>query len=251
MESRVSLQNLIILNRRFLFEFLSKYYTFLIKATELIAVLTGLILYKKYKHTDVKYFIWFLIYVVIIETVGSYPVYLKSLNLSHLIENTLIRRNYWRFAFTWVSASTFFYSWFLGKQLKSSVFKKILRYACIVYLVVLIVRIGFYHEEYFKGRNLILDIGNMTIVLLSSIFYLYEILNSEKILDFYRSFYFYVAAIIFIWWLVITPIGFFEQYNNVYDMNFVMLKYVTKLCLISFMYLGFSVALIISKVKYD
>ena len=228
-------------------EFLTNYYSILTKSFELLAALTGVLLYNKYKNTSVKYFIWFLVWIVINEIIGSYPKYLESANLFHLIEGTLIEENYWWFTIFWTSAATLFYSWFLGNRYKSVLFRRILYYLRCLYILVVLSTIIFKFEEFFKGRAAYIDILSLSIILFSAIFYLYELLSSEKLLNFYKSVYFYVAAIIFIWWLVTTPLGFFEVYNTKQDWNYVVTKWTIKLAANILMYLGFTIALIVSK----
>ena len=67
-------------------------------------------MYKKYKNTSVKVFIWFLVWIVIVEIVGSYPRYLKDLELFYIIEGTRLEKNYWWFTINWSSTATLFYS---------------------------------------------------------------------------------------------------------------------------------------------
>lgn len=232
-------------------EFLYEYYSILTKVVEIIAAATGLIVYNKYKATHIKYFILFLIWVVVIEIVGSYTTYLKNRGLEELIQGTVIEKNYWWYNLFWASASTFFYAWLLSRQLKTFALKRTILYACGIYLATLIFILIFNIDNFFNGRSIPLVIGNVVVILLSSIFYLYETLNSDKLLNFYKSIYFYIAAIIFIWWLVSTPLSFFEVYNTESDWDYVVIKWTIKLACNFFMYLGFTIALIVSRPEYD
>lgn len=232
-------------------EFLENYYSILTKSFELIAALAGVLLYSKYKNTPVKYFIWFLVWIVLLEIVGSYPRYLKDLELFYLIEGTVLEKNYWWFTISWTSAATLFYSWFLSKRYKSTFFKRIIFYSRYLYILVIILTIIFRFDSFFIKRETYIIILSLSIILLSSIFYLYELLNSEKLFDFYSSIYFYVSAIIFIWWLVTTPLGFFEVYNTKQDWDYVAIKWTIKLAANIFMYLGFAIALVVSKPEYE
>ncbi|WP_335975580.1 hypothetical protein [Gaetbulibacter jejuensis] len=53
-------------------KFINDYGSYLYLAVEIIAAVTGLILYKRYRHTAAKYFIYFLIYVVAFGVIGRY-----------------------------------------------------------------------------------------------------------------------------------------------------------------------------------
>ena len=232
-------------------EFLKDYYTTLTLSFEFIAALTGVFLYIKYKGTPVKYFIWFLLWIFVNEIIGNYPSHLKNLKLFYLIEGTILEKNYWWFTIFWTSAATLFYSWLLSGKYKSVLFKRIILYSRRIFVVVIILTILFRFEIFFVRREAYIDILSLSIILLSSIFYLYELLNSEKLFDFYRSIYFYISAIVFVWWLVITPLGFFEVYNTTEDWDYVTIKWTIKLTANIFMYLGFAIALIVSNPEYE
>jgi len=232
-------------------EFYLEYYSLLTRILEFIAAITGILYYRKFKNTKVKYFIWFLIWVVIVELIGGYTHYLRDLNLFHYIEGTLFEKNSWWFTLAWTTSSTLFYSWFLGVKLDSLFLKRVLKFSCAIYLAILLWSLIFYFNDFFKARPMPLVIGNVIIILLSSIFYLYEILNTDRILTFYKSIYFYVAAIIFVWWLISTPLSFFDVYNTTSDWDYVVLKWTVRLSVNTFMYLGFAVALIVTRPEYD
>jgi hypothetical protein len=59
-------------------EFLLHNYGFLTRLVEIIAAVSGILVFKKYKDTAVKYFIYFLIYVAIIELIGDYTSYVAK-----------------------------------------------------------------------------------------------------------------------------------------------------------------------------
>lgn len=82
------------------------------------------------------------------------------------------------------------------------------------------------------------------IVLFGAVSYFIEVLKSDKILDFYKSIDFYISATVFIWWLVITPISFYNIYFTTADWNFIILKWQIYLFANIFMYGMFSFALL-------
>jgi len=228
-------------------QFLFDYYDILTKSFEIFAFIVGVFVYKKYKNTHVKYFIWFLAWVVIVEIVGAYPSYFKNLRLFHLIEGTLVEKNYWWYTLFWASAATVFYPWFLSRKYESLLLKRIIK-ACIhLYLLVLLFMVIPDYRNIFEIRPTYITILNVAIILISSVFYLFELLNSEKIINSFQSVYFYVAVILFLWWLITTPLNFFEVYSTDSDWDFVAIKWTIKLIANIFMYLGFAFALIKSK----
>lgn len=50
-------------------------------------------------------------------------------------------------------------------------------------------------------------------------------LQSETILSFYKSINFYISSTILIWWLVITPLVFFQIYFLNVDWSFIILRW--------------------------
>lgn len=180
-------------------EFLYDYYTFLTKSVEILAFVVGLIVYKKYKNTPVKYFIWFLGWIVFVETIGNYPRHLKDYNLEYLIEGTLIERNYWWYTISWASVATIFYSWFLSQKYDSNTLKTIIKFCIYGYVLTMLVTAIIDYKLFFEIRPTYITVLNVTIIILSTVFYLYNLLNSEKLLNAFKSLYFYVAIILLVW----------------------------------------------------
>jgi hypothetical protein len=81
--------------------------------------------------------------------------------------------------------------------------------------------------------------------------YFIEFLQSDSILNIFKTFGFYASIGLFLWWLIITPVIFFDFYNTVSDWNFVNLKSLIFLFANIFMYTCFTVGLIVSKSTND
>lgn len=225
-------------------EFLFEYYTLLTKSFEILALVVGIIVYKKYKHTRIAYFIWFLGWIVFVETIGNYPTYLKNFGLFHFIEGTLIERNYWWFTLFWTSASTIFYSWLLSKQYVSVSLRRIIKYGSYLYILVLLLTVILDHKSLFHSDISHLRVLNVSLIILSSIFYFFDLLISDKLLNASSSIYFYIACIILIWWLVTLPLAFFEPYFNQADWGFITIKWTVMLTANILMYSAFAFALV-------
>jgi uncharacterized membrane protein YfcA len=61
-------------NLHYLEVFLNKYYALINFAIVFLPAIIGVYSYRKYKNTHAKYFIWFCVYVAIVEIIGSYKV---------------------------------------------------------------------------------------------------------------------------------------------------------------------------------
>ena len=227
-------------------DFLDAYYDFITHFVEFVPTFLGIILFNRYKNTFVKYIIYFLVYVFFIELIGSYPRFLKENGYFYLIEGTLIQRNYWWFNLTWwigLSSVMFYINY---KITKINRFRKVLKYGYYLYLLQVILFIIFKFEYLFKPGYFI-SVASLWMVLLSVTIYFFEVLNSKRIILFYKSLYFYFNSLIFIWILIVMPLDFFEAYFNIDDWNYVYFKYKIYLLSNTFLYLSLAAALLFCK----
>lgn len=227
-------------------EFLKNNYSFITHGVEFIPAFVGLIVLRKYKNTTAKYIIYFLIYVFFIELIGSYPKYLRVYGYFHFIEGTLIERNYWWFNLTWWIGLSSIMVYINYKITKINRFRKVLKYGYYLYLLQVISFIIFKFEYFFKPGYFV-SVASLWIVLLCIIIYLFEVLNSKRIILFYKSLYFYFNSLIFIWILIVMPLDFFEAYFNTDDWNYVYFKWKIYLLSNIFLYLSLAAALLFCK----
>ncbi len=210
---------------------------------EAIAAITALICYKKYKHTTAKYFIYFLLYVFICETIALYPNLVKNGILSFL-EDTVFRRNFWWSTLFWCVGSPLFYMFFYLKLIKSTKIKKVVKILAVVFILFSIGTIVLNLDDFFISFSIpILIFGEFIILFLASV-YFYEMLQSDDIINFYKSIYFYISSIVFVWLLITTPLVFYDIYFTTADWNFIILKWQIFLLANIFMYLTFSFSLL-------
>lgn len=232
-------------------DFLYNNYTVLYRLFIAISVLTGLLYYKKYKHTNVKYFIWFLIYILSFEILAGYTKLLdqqESLyDVKMFLKGTLFERNYWVYNLFWGVLSTLFISFYYLKVLKSKKNSIVVKYATYIFMLFSISYVIFNIDDFFFSIVIPVKIAAVSVIFLCVMFYFIEILNGDKILTFYRSFNFYVSAALLIWWLVTTPVMFYQIYFSTADWNFVFLRWQIFLFANLFMYSIFTVAFIYSK----
>jgi hypothetical protein len=235
-------------------EFLYNNYSLIINGVELLAALTGVLLYNKFKHTIVKYFIWFLVYVLVVELIGGYTVYVYKYefldSIEQALKGTLIERNYWWYTVFWTIGASLFYATYFMTVIKTKVFKKILGWLRLVFFATSISYILFNLDAYFTSTLKFNTICTTIVILVSVVLYLIETLNSDRILIFYKSPNFYIAAINFIWFLVITPIDFYDHYFSKADWNFVFLKSEIYLTMNFFMYISFTFVLLCCKPQH-
>lgn len=232
-------------------DFLRQNYSLLNNLVIIMSVITGLVYYKKYKETNSVAFIYYLVYVYIMGVLGGYTVYMAKYEFlfdirDYLIE-TRFKDNNWWFTLFWNMGAALFFGFFYQKMLKKDRFKTIIKLCSISYLLLSIIYIGANFQDFFTKPLPIINILGAFIIILCSIFYFIEVLESDKILSFYKSLNFYISFANLFWWLIITPITFFYMYNSQSDWNFVLLKWQIYLFSNVFMYTAFTVGLIVSK----
>lgn len=236
-------------------EFLRQNYSFITKSVEIMAAITGLLLLNKYKYSATKYFIYFLVYVAIVELIGAYPRYFATYDFLNefktAFKGTLFEHNFWWYNIFWVIGSALFYSFYYIKILKTKLYIKIIKFSSILFFVSSIIYIAMHWHAFFNSSISFIRVFGAMIVLLCVILYFMEVLQSDKILIFYRSINFYISATIFIWWLVITPLTFYNVYYSTADWTFIILRWQIFLMMNIFMYLTFTIVLIWCKPQND
>lgn len=232
-------------------EFLLEYKNTITFSIEILAAVTGLMLYNKYKQTAAKYFIWFLVYLSVGDFIGSYVHYIKNDGFLNFLEGTVFIKNFWWSTLYWKIGAILFFSFYYYYILTYEKFKGIVKYSGYSFLSFSIVYILLNWDDYFVQFFPIISILGAIIIFLCTAFYFFEMLSSEKILTFYKSINFYISAAIFIWWLIITPLVFYDIYNSHYDWNFIFLKWQIYLFANILMYSTFTFALIWCKPEND
>ncbi|WP_299099708.1 hypothetical protein [uncultured Winogradskyella sp.] len=228
-------------------EFINEYYNLITRGVEFLAAFTGILVFKKYKHTPTKTIIYFLIYAFWVDFIGSYPSFLYKNDLFYLIEGTLIQRNYWWFTIFWWIGLSVFVSYINYQIIENNRLKKIIKYSFYLYIVQILLSIAFRFEYLFTPNEQFIKIASFWMVSLSIIVYYFELLGSDRIIQFYKSVYFYFNSALFCWILIMIPMDFFEKYFVPEDVAYIMLKYKIYLSLNIFLYLTFTTALIFCK----
>jgi len=225
------------------------------RAFEILSALIGIILFNKYRLTSAKYFIYFLVYVFLVDFIGDYPNHFNNYDFLNefqsLVHDTKYEHNIWWFTLFWDIGAVLFFAFYYIKILKNSLYKKIINYCSIIFIIYIIYYFSVYWNDLFVISIPIICVLGGIIILLCVILYFIEILLSENVVTFYKSLNFYISVAIFIWWLIVTPLTFYDIYNSTSDWNFVFFKWQIYLFANIFMYSTFSVGLIISNPEND
>lgn len=232
-------------------ELLSKNYYLITHCVEILAAVTGLIFYKKYKSTAAKYFVYFLIYTVFCELIGRYTNFINDDGFFSFLKGTIFEKNHWLFNITWFTGAIVFYTFYYSKNLKLKRDKAIVKYIGIIFFIFSILYISYHHKEFFVVSFPVINVIGAIVIVVCTVLYFTQILRSEKILTFYKSLNFYISSTILIWWLITTPLVFYDIYFGLRDSSFVILKWKIYLLSNIFMYSMFTFALIFSNPEND
>lgn len=231
-------------------EFLLKMYLPITYTVELLAVFFGILNYKKFKGTPVAYFIIFLCIVVLQEVFSAYTLLIEDGPL-YFLEGTVFEKNRWSGKIVWIIGGGLFYAYFYKKILNGKTFKITLTVLSYILIITIVLLILIDYRAFFLKSQPVLNILAAIIIVLGSVFYYIEILKSNNVLTFYNSIYFYISSANLLWWLLITPVIFFDVYFNTEDWNFIILKWQIYLFANIFMYLTFAFALNYCKPEHD
>lgn len=230
--------------------FLIENYMTIYRGSEILSVLAGVFCYKKFKSKSARIFIWFLVYVQFLEIIGDYPRKVKkidSLNwVGELIENTLFANNYWYFNVFWSVVVSAIIAYYFYLVTTDKILKKVIKLGTICFLLASVIILLLDYETLYYNIIFSIEVLSLALILLVIFSYFIELLYSDKILKFYRSLSFYIAVGVLVFWILTTPIDFYEQYYNTSDTAFILLKRYVYLFSIVFMYLAFSFGFIVS-----
>jgi|TARA_B100001059_G_C17763217_1_gene544080 hypothetical protein len=227
--------------------FLKQNYSLITHSVELLAVLIALLCYKKYKLTSGKYFIYFLFYVFVIDLLGEYPSFYNTFEWLTTVQNSVFRYNYWLFTIFYILGSIVFYMFYYHKILKNKTHKIIVLAVGILSLVISIIYIACNTAQFFNGFLPLISVLAAFSIITFTTCYFIELLQSDKMLRFYKILDFYISIALLFWWLITTPVIFYGIYNSDEDWNFVILKWQIFLFSNIMMYLTFTFGLLISR----
>lgn len=231
--------------------FAKNYFYILNEGVIILATIVGLLHFKKYRQTNTRYFIYFLVYVMIIELLGYYPKFAyvddRITFIGKLVKDTILERNFLWYIIFWLLGSSIFLSFYFYRIIRNPTFKKIIKYSIVVFLMFAIIYSLINYKVYYDDDlKLIWVFGGLQNIL-CCVLYFIEVLLSDRIISFYRTFEFYVAAVFFVWLLIRVPITFYQMYFNTADWNFIFLRRDIILFANLLMYLTFIFAFIFCK----
>lgn len=227
-------------------EYITQNFNFITYTFELIAALVGLFCFKKYKNYPTKYFIYFLSYIFFVEIIGALLIYTPTILPINLLRSLGFQITIWYNVF-WFFGSILFILFYFHSILKLKQFKFSIRVVGFLFSIIMLGHFIIYSDVFKTSHPIRYQFLGLLATFICIAFYFIEFLKSNSILNIFRTFGFYASVGLVLWWLIITPVIFFDFYNTVSDWDFVNLKRRIFLFANIFMYTCFTVGLILSK----
>ncbi len=186
----------------------------IINIFEILAASAGTIYITKYRDKSyIRYFVIFLWLTVFIEIVfGWLPSCIHFFDSFSGLKNTMFANNNWAYSIYDVISYSF-YSFFFWSLIENVRFKAISKFVIVSYIIVAILNLAF--NEFSFDTNSYPNVIIGTLILLLVIFYYYyQLLQSDLILNFYKSFPFYVSVGLLTFHLILNPIAIYQSYYN-------------------------------------
>ncbi len=216
---------------------------------EIIAAIAGIIYLTKYREDNLsRYFVIFLWFTVFVEIVFAWlPVCVYFLDSFSGLKNTIFAKNVWVYNIYDVISYSF-YSFFFISLIDNTKVKGIAKLFLILYIGIGIFNLVF--PDFFFDADSYPNVIIGTLMLLVIIFYYYfQLLQSDLILNFYKSLPFYVSIGLLVFNLILNPIAIYESYHNKSNPEFVEIyRYILTVTNI-FMYTCYTIGFIVCSRK--
>lgn len=234
-----------------MYEFFLKYYLEITKSVELVALAIGVFRFRKFKNTPIQYFILFIVYSVIVEIGGGIPVYLRPGGLledyGSLLKYRFFYSNYWWYGLFWTIGSVLFWSFFYQKIIRNKTYKQLLNFSTYVFVICVSVYTIMHINQFFITVLTFNKMFGSIIILMAIVLYFLNVLQSDIILTFYKSIYFYISLALFFWWIITMPLYFYQRFIYFENMELRMLINSIRLFTNIFMYGIFALSLLLCK----
>lgn len=222
---------------------------FAFRAMELIAALAGTIFITKYRVKFwTRYFVYFLWVNFFIEVFGKLPDLIDEIDYLSFLKNSFLAKNAWLYNIYTILSYLFYISFFKW-NLKTIVFKKILKMLALLFLISSTLNL-ILTDVFFKVHSPFPMIFGTSILLISVFFYFFEMLKSERILYFSKDLIFYIAVGALIFHLCATPVFIYSTYyKNEISLFFVKIHRIVLYSAIIFMYTCYTIGFIVCSKK--
>ncbi len=212
---------------------------------EFLAAFVGIIYMYKYRvDKATRYFVYFLCFSFFVELFGELPTLIKNNESLCFLEDTFWSENAWLYNI-YTIISILFYVWFFRYYLKSKQLINILNILLLIFSLSSIVNLIITEVFFIRQSSYVMVFGTF-LILMSVFFYFFEMLKSEKILEFNKDFVFYVGVGASIFHLCITPLFiYFRYFHDDISPDFVQIHKTILYTSIIFMYTCFTIGFLV------
>lgn len=183
----------------------------LITSFELLAAFSGFYHLSKKNESRLRPLVYFLVITVFVEAVGSYRNFYGKLDFVDALIGTKFENNLWLYN-GYVIVSLFFFLSFYRSILSNLRNKKLLKILLLTSILVIGLDLYYSGSKYFETNLGYSFIWTTFCVFICVALYFYEVLMSDKVLNFYNSSLFYISIGLLIWWLVLPPMIVYMPY---------------------------------------
>ena len=187
---------------------------------ELAAALASSYYWLKTKDKSVRPFIWYLWLTVFVETLSLYTYLYDHFDnaIINWIDNSIFHGNTWLYNI-YHSVSLILIGMFLIRNTKTEFSHKIIK--------IILITCTLFVVSYFLISGKLFEMSlpyNLAIqtfaIFIMVILYLRELIQSDQILDFYKSHVFYISLALMLWHISLTPLFIFDSYYRAANEGF-------------------------------
>ncbi len=212
---------------------------------EFIAALFGIVYIRRYRvDNSIRYFVYFLWINFAVELFGELPKIIDQYDQLQFLKSTFLEENAWLYNI-YTIISYWFYISFFKWNVKTKKFTFILNILMYLFLLVSITNL-IVTDVFFKIHSALPMIPGTLIVVISVFFYFFEMLKSEKVLEFNKDLIFYIAIGALVFYLCAPPLFIYSgYYSNQISTEFVKIRQIILYSTIIFMYTCYTLGFII------
>ncbi|MEZ4859494.1 MAG: hypothetical protein R2781_11860 [Flavobacteriaceae bacterium] len=171
---------------------------------ELTTAIIALVMFKKYKFSNEKYFLYFLWYTFLIEIVG-------------LILGEVILVNNFGVYNTFTITSMLFYFYWYYSILKKPEFKKTVIIFSVIFSIVAFLSLCFESWKVYHSYTFVT--GAIFLVVLT-LFHFYQLLNSNEVLIVKYKLSFWISTALLLFYVGMIPLFFLMQYTGIVGISY-------------------------------
>lgn len=168
-------------------------------------------------------FVGYLWLVVVVEIIGFYPAYNYFTDFSNMpfVKGTPFEKNNWLYNSYNIIKFAVFYIFFTA-QLQNKKSKAFFKWIMVFFVISAILNLFLTDVFFYRSSNYTYIMGSLILMFLIFVYY-FELLKSDRILDFYKSLPFYISVGLLLWHVTITPLFIYNKYFTIASPEFIRL----------------------------